>query len=204
MLRLLSAASLALLLVVQTFGQGLGQAPAQTAKPVTLRQVWTLDTTYTDHQHGVTFRYPSAWQAATQFGYHPPALTLSATKPIAGFGYSEGGFPRDPGSLAHTRARIWKVSALFILLFRPRAQPNARPRLPRCPTRPSVRRLCWDNVPFPYTKLFQEVCRNPCPEISTQLTRAPFAIYSRRMWPWFRRAWWMISRRSRRHKAPRY
>ncbi len=95
MLRVLSAASLALLLVVQTSGQGLGQAPAQTAKPVTLRQVWTLDTTYTDHQHGVTFRYPSAWQAATQFGYHPPALTLSATKPIAGFGYSEGGFPRD-------------------------------------------------------------------------------------------------------------
>jgi hypothetical protein len=95
MLNVLSAASLALLLVVQTSGQGLGQTSAQPAKPFTLRQVWTLDRTYTDHQHGVTFRYPSTWQAGTQFGYHPPALTTSESKPIAGFGYSEGGFLRD-------------------------------------------------------------------------------------------------------------
>lgn len=44
----------------------------------------------------MTFRYPSAWKAATQFGYHPPALTESdVAKPIAGFGYEEGSFPRD-------------------------------------------------------------------------------------------------------------
>jgi hypothetical protein len=68
---------------------------AQPAKPLTLTQVWTLDATYTDHQHGVTFRYPSAWEATTQFAYHSPALTVSEATPIAGFGYSEGGFPRD-------------------------------------------------------------------------------------------------------------
>lgn len=60
-----------------------------------MTQVWTPDATYTDHQHGVTFRYPSAWEATTQFAYHPPALTVSEATPIAGFGYSEGGFPRD-------------------------------------------------------------------------------------------------------------
>ena len=95
MLRTLRAASLALLLVVQSSGRGAEQAPDQPAKPLTLTQVWTLNRTYTDPQHGVTFRYPSVWQATTQFAYHPPALTQSdEAKPIAGFGYSEGGFPR--------------------------------------------------------------------------------------------------------------
>ena len=94
MLRALPTASLTLLLVVQTSGQELAQTPAQPAKPLTLTQVWTLDATYTDHQHGVTFRYPSDWEATTQFAYVPPALTLSEATPIAGFGYSEGGFPR--------------------------------------------------------------------------------------------------------------
>ncbi len=89
-LRALPPASLTLLLVVQTFGQV--QTPA---KPLTLAQVWTLDVTYTDHRHGVTFRYPSSWKSTTQFGYHPPRLTNSSATPIAGFGYSEGGFPRD-------------------------------------------------------------------------------------------------------------
>ena len=35
------------------------------------------------------------WKPANQFGYHPPALTQSQDKPIAGFGYQEGGFPRE-------------------------------------------------------------------------------------------------------------
>jgi hypothetical protein len=92
MLRTLLTTSFALSLVVPTFGQ----APARPAKPFTLTQVWTFDATYTDQQHGVTFRYPSVWQAGTGFGYHPPALTArSDEKPIAGFGYGEGGFPRD-------------------------------------------------------------------------------------------------------------
>jgi hypothetical protein len=94
MLRALPTASLILLFVVQISGQNLAQTPDQPAKPLTLTQVWTLDATYTDHQHGVTFRYPSAWEATTQFGYHQPALTVSEATPVAGFGYSEGGFPR--------------------------------------------------------------------------------------------------------------
>jgi hypothetical protein len=94
-LRALPTASLTLLLVVQTSGQDLAQIPAQPAKPLTLTQVWTLDATFTDHRHNVIFRYPSAWEATAQFAYHPPALTLSKATPIAGFGYSEGGFPRD-------------------------------------------------------------------------------------------------------------
>ena len=79
-------------------------ASAQTAdlmKPLTLSQLWSLDSTYTDQQHGITFRYPSVWKPATQFGYVPPALT-SASGPyenqipsrVTGFGYSAGGFPR--------------------------------------------------------------------------------------------------------------
>lgn len=30
-----------------------------------------------------------------QSGYHPPALTQYEPKPIAGFGYDEGGLPRE-------------------------------------------------------------------------------------------------------------
>jgi hypothetical protein len=73
-----------------------GQAAGAPAKPPTLTQVWTLDATYHDPEHGVSFRYPSAWKAGMQFGYHPPALTQADhTAPIAGFGYQEGGFPRE-------------------------------------------------------------------------------------------------------------
>ena len=91
MFRALFATSFTLLLL----GQGHGQAPTLPTKPLTLAQVWTLNATYNDQQHGVTFHYPSSWKAAIQFGYHPPALTQSdEAKPIAGFAYSEGGFPR--------------------------------------------------------------------------------------------------------------
>src|SRR5271168_1777101 len=95
MLRALEAAALALLLVVEAPGQSPKPISPLPAKPLTLKQVWTLDSTYADREHGVTFRYPSTWKATTQFGYHPPALTASQGAPIAGFGYSEGGFPRD-------------------------------------------------------------------------------------------------------------
>jgi hypothetical protein len=93
--RTLPTASLTFLFMVQISGRGLSQTSAQPAKPLTLTQVWTLDATYTDQPHGVTFRYPSAWKSSTQFGYHPPRLTDSGAAPITGFGYSEGGFPRD-------------------------------------------------------------------------------------------------------------
>jgi hypothetical protein len=93
--RTLATTLLALLHVAAQFALG-GQAPANPASPFTLKQVWALDSTYIDQQHGVTFRYPSIWKAETQFGYHPPTLTKTdGTKPIAGFGYEEGGFPRD-------------------------------------------------------------------------------------------------------------
>jgi hypothetical protein len=72
------------------------QNAAIATKPFTLRQLWTLDATYSDEQRGVTFRYPRIWKPATQFGYHPPALTSQMeSKPIAGFGYLEDGFPRS-------------------------------------------------------------------------------------------------------------
>ena len=65
------------------------QEPVQ--RRLTLAQVWTLDAIYTDPQHGVTFRYPSTWQAEMQFGYNAPALTESGDfQPIAGFSYQEG------------------------------------------------------------------------------------------------------------------
>ena len=88
-------ASMALIPVAQPSAQGPGQTPSKPAKLLSLAQVWTMNGTYNDPQHGVSFRYPAVWQATTQFANHPPALTQSdAVKPIAGFGYSEGGFPR--------------------------------------------------------------------------------------------------------------
>ena len=89
------SASFSLLLLNSAFAQKGIQTPAQSAKPFTLEEVWTLDTTYTDQQHGVAFRYPSVWKPENQFGYHPPALAQSPGGPIAGFGYREGGFPRE-------------------------------------------------------------------------------------------------------------
>jgi hypothetical protein len=71
------------------------QNPALPRKPFTLTQVWTLDATYSDEQHGVTFRYPRIWDSTTQFGYNPGALTLMTPKLTAGFGYREDGFPRS-------------------------------------------------------------------------------------------------------------
>ena len=91
----LIAASLALLVVSQMPGQ-MRETSAKPLKTLSLAQMWKLDATYTDQQHGVTFQYPSVWQATMQFAYHPPALTQSDfARPIAGFGYSEGGFPRN-------------------------------------------------------------------------------------------------------------
>ncbi len=84
------------LLVCQTPGEKAEEAPAPPAKTLTFAQVWALDATYADKLHGVVFHYPSVCQATTQFAYHSPALTRSdSTTPIAGFGYREGGFPRE-------------------------------------------------------------------------------------------------------------
>jgi hypothetical protein len=96
MSRALCAALLSsLLFAVGSSGLPWMQAAAPPAKPFTLTQVWTLDATYEDAQHGVSFRYPSTWKPGTQFGNVPPVLSTEATTPNAGFGYSEGGFPRN-------------------------------------------------------------------------------------------------------------
>jgi hypothetical protein len=108
MRRVSQSAFLALVLIInQTSSQGAGQTPVRPTKPLTLTQVFKLDATYTDPQHGVTFSYPSAWEATTWFAYHPPALTvLGTSKPIAGFGYDEGGFPRGEIVGPYTRTNL--------------------------------------------------------------------------------------------------
>jgi len=84
-----------------------GQGAGTPAKPLTLTQVWTLDATYRDAEHGVSFRYPSVWEAGTAFGYHTPALSdYDETEPIAGFGYEEGGFPRGDIVGPYTRTNL--------------------------------------------------------------------------------------------------
>ena len=94
MFRTLAAASLVCLYGAAAVTGG-GDALATSARPFTLKEVWALDATYVDQTHGVIFRYPSIWKAETQFGYHPPALIeREGSKPTAGFGYEEGGFPR--------------------------------------------------------------------------------------------------------------
>jgi hypothetical protein len=92
-LRALVALLIVLLPIASAECQGDRKA-ADLTKPFTLEQVWAFDATYVDKQHGVRFRYPSVWKPETQFAYFPPTLTQS-DKPIAGFAYSEGGFPRD-------------------------------------------------------------------------------------------------------------
>jgi hypothetical protein len=84
------------LLLQAAFSDGRSEksAPAMPAKVLTLEQVWALDATYRDPQHGVSFQYPSVWKAGTGFGYLPPVLA-DERQPTAGFAYSEGGFPRD-------------------------------------------------------------------------------------------------------------
>jgi hypothetical protein len=78
-------------LLIQNPANSSQAGSSQANKPVTLAQVWTLDATYHDAAHGVSFRYPSAWMATTDFAYHAPALKDSFAKPIAGFAY-DGGF----------------------------------------------------------------------------------------------------------------
>ncbi len=68
---------------------------------------WTPTTTYADPAHGVTFRYPAAFKPTTQFSYIPPLLKQSETvKPVAGFGYSLGGFPRTDFSGAYANTNL--------------------------------------------------------------------------------------------------
>jgi len=94
--RHLFAVALCVALLGSGADSGGGQRPPE--RPFTLAHVWTLDAVYTDREHGVTFRYPPTWKAETAWGYHPPALTVSGTEPIAGFEYSDWGSPGGPYS----------------------------------------------------------------------------------------------------------
>jgi hypothetical protein len=89
------------------------QAAVQSAKPLTLTQVWTLDSIYNDREHGVSFRYPSSWKPSTQFGYIPPSLVNDQTQPNAGFGYSEGGFPRERVVGPYSRTTLEGVGIIY-------------------------------------------------------------------------------------------
>ena len=62
---------------------------------LTPQQFWRLDKVYTDEEHAVSFRYPSAWRSTNQFGYHAPMLTAAAASgeakmTVTGFGFGEG------------------------------------------------------------------------------------------------------------------
>jgi hypothetical protein len=114
MLRIFLAASLALPLVVQGPGQQPARTTGQSSKPLTLAQVWMLNATYTDPQHGVTFRHPGVWQATAQSGYHASALSQSEeARPIAGFAYSEGGFPRSAAVGPYTATNLESVGIVY-------------------------------------------------------------------------------------------
>lgn len=107
------AASFALL-IAQTPGQSASGTSAQLTESLTLAQVWALDATYTDPLHGVTFRYPSLWKATTKFAYHPPALTRSeSATPVAGFGYSVGGFPRKANASPYSETNLEGVDFVY-------------------------------------------------------------------------------------------
>lgn len=94
-----------------------GMPAPSLSKPLTLQQVWLLNSTYTDQQHGVTFRYPSVWKAATQFGYHPPALVRSElSQPVAGFTYEEDGFPRHQIVGPYTGTNLEGVGFVYSVL----------------------------------------------------------------------------------------
>ena len=87
--------------------------PSPTNKPLTLAQVWTLDATYSDPIHGVTFRYPSAWRPIREFAYHPPVLEHSLAPPIAEFAHDEGGFPRDEIVGPYSSTNLEAVGILY-------------------------------------------------------------------------------------------
>jgi hypothetical protein len=76
-----------------------GQLPQSktSGKPPTLAQLWTLDATYRDRAHGVTFRYPSVWKSARQFGYIAPAIDELTDAHIAGFGFNVFEHAREQG-----------------------------------------------------------------------------------------------------------
>lgn len=85
--------------------QDTGRQSGQPAVPLTLKQLWTLDGSYSDAQQGVSFQYPSTWSPSLSFGYWVPAMTTANNpEPIAGFGYETGCCARSDrsGPFAHS------------------------------------------------------------------------------------------------------
>ena len=83
----------------------LGTRESTNSKEATPGFPWSPTVTYSDPAHGVAFRYPAAFKPQIQFSYIPPLLAQSDTvRPIAGFSYSLGGFPRTSfnGLYSHT------------------------------------------------------------------------------------------------------
>lgn len=55
---------------------------------LTVKAFWTLNSTYVDKKHGVSFRYPSVWSKGTGWGMHPPGLFIEdGGDPRVGFGF---------------------------------------------------------------------------------------------------------------------
>lgn len=117
-IRCLLVAVLALPVMTQEGCHKAKETVAKGKTPYTLQQVWALNATYRDRKHGVRFRYPSVWKARTQFSYWAPILnSLSETpykaKPIAGFGYSEGGFPRSKVEGPYSNTNLESVDMVY-------------------------------------------------------------------------------------------
>lgn len=100
-------------LLVLNSANGARPESSPTGRPLTLAQVWTLDATYSDPAHGVTFRYPSTWRATKEFAYHPPVLENSFAPPIAEFAHEEGGFPRDKIVGPYSSTNLEAVGILY-------------------------------------------------------------------------------------------
>jgi hypothetical protein len=195
MLRVLLAAWLAFVPVAQPTAPG-------PAKPLTLAQVWTLDGTFNDPQHGVSFRYPAVWQATTQFAYHPPALTQSdVAKPIAAFGFSEGGFPRKQLVGPYGRTNLEGVSLVYSAVP---AASVAECSAKAASVTGSLKGLpaSSESTPSLCTKRRVQACHSPLPGSFMRPTPGPLAICSRRIWQWFHLGSWIISRRLRRLSSP--
>lgn len=115
-LRTFCAVSPVLLAVLLAGGQT-GQSRGAPSKPLSMAQVWRMDAVYTDREHGVSFRYPSLWQPTLQFAVNPAALTLAEDlKPIAGFGYSEGGFPRQAAIGPYTKTNLEGFDVVYAVV----------------------------------------------------------------------------------------
>ncbi len=88
--------------------------------PVTMHTMWSLDRTYNDHVHGVTFRYPGTWTLNNSAAsYHAPALLESADIPTPiELSFAEGSFPRTQKHRPYSRTTLEVVDIYAAKLIR--------------------------------------------------------------------------------------